>query len=116
MINHDNNININLIATFHLSSKYSNIFQLKRIVERIKTRPGYKFIAVLLLLILPFYLLHLVNQSEINKIKNSDVDIICSIKGEGYVTIDKSKIIGVTDNGFIFENGYAENCYIEKGR
>jgi len=90
---------------------------MEKIIYRLKTKPGYKFIAILLLLLTPFYLLHLVNKSEINEIKNNDnIVIICNIKGKGETIIDKKLIIGFTDNGgFIFKNGYAENCYIEKG-
>jgi len=85
-------------------------------IERIKTKPGYKFLAVLFIIAIPFYLLHLVNQSELNDIKNnSNVQVQCLIKGKGYVIIDKSKITGTMENGgFIFENGYASNCEIVK--
>jgi len=88
---------------------------MENIIERIKTKPEYKILFLLFVLILPFYLLHLINESELNNIKNSDDEIICNIKGKGTIIIDKSKIIGFTDDGgFIFENGYAKNCYIEK--
>ena len=83
-------------------------------IERIKTKPGYKFLAVLFILALPIYLLHLDNEHYLNSIKNDpNIDVTCNIKGEGWVSIDKSKIIDVDDNGvFIFKNGYASNCVV----
>jgi len=87
---------------------------MENIIERIKTKPGYKILFLLFVLILPFYLLHLVNESELNNLKNSDNEVICYIKGKGDVIIDKNKIVGFEDGMFIFENGYAKNCYIEK--
>jgi hypothetical protein len=88
---------------------------MEKIINRIKTKPGYKIIAFLLILFLPFYLLAQLNNQELNKIKNNpDIIVECQIKNKGWVVIDKNKIIDIDDDGtFIFENGYAKNCIVE---
>jgi hypothetical protein len=90
---------------------------LNRILNRIKTKPGYKVLGFILLVIAPFYLVGLMDQAEIDKIKNNPkIEVQCNIRDKGWVTIDKSKIIGIDDNGgFIFTNGYAKNCEVING-
>ena len=87
---------------------------LKEIKHRINTKPGYPIVFFGLLLGFGFYLLHLDNQSYLNNIKNNpNIDVQCVIKGEGLVSIDKSKIVDVMDDGtFVFTNGYAKNCEV----
>jgi len=87
-------------------------------LERVKTKPGYKILAVIAIFGGLLYALHKVNESELNSIKeNPHLNVICNIRGEGPVAIDKSKIIGFTDDGgYIFTNGYASSCYVEDDR
>jgi len=86
---------------------------MKNIIERIKTKPGYKFLAVMIILIAPLYLLHLTNESELNNIKNNpDIDVVCNIKGQGYISIDKDKIVSMNGTTIVFTNGSASNCEI----
>ena len=83
-------------------------------IERIKTKPGYKVLAILFIVVGALELLHLDNEHYLNSIKNDpNIDVTCNIKGEGWVSIDKSKIVDVYDDGtFVFTNGYASNCVI----
>jgi len=54
--------------------------------------------------------------SNLEEIKNNDNIVVqCQIKGKGYITIDKSKITGIMDDGtFIFTNGSAKNCDVSR--
>ena len=84
------------------------------IIERIITKPGYKIIGIAIFLIIANNILS--NKSYIEKIKNDkNIVVECNIKNKGWTEIDKSKIIDVMDDGtFIFTNGYAKKCEIEK--
>ena len=86
-----------------------------KIIERIKTKPGYKILAGLIIVVGLFYGLEKVNENEINNIKNNpNLVVECNIKGLGWVSIDKSKITDISDDGtFIFKNGYAKSCQVE---
>jgi len=82
------------------------------IIERIKTKPGYKIIGIAIFLIIANNILS--NKSYIEKIKNNkNIIVECNIKNKGWIEIDKSKITGIMDDGtFIFTNGYAKNCQV----
>ena len=84
-----------------------------KLIERIKTKPGYKFIAFVAIIITPLYLLYLENQKELYKIKNDpNIEVQCLIREKGLVSIDKRKITSINDDVIIFTNGYATNCEI----
>jgi len=80
-------------------------------IERILTKPGYKILAIVILLLV----LHYFNKTEIEELKNPNTIIECNIKNKGWIEIDKNKITGIMDDGTIqFTNGYAKNCKIYK--
>ena len=83
-------------------------------LERIRTKPGYKYLAILFLLIAIFYLINKEHNSYIEKLQHST--ITCNIKGKGWTVIDSSKIVDFDDETgiIIFENGYAKNCIIKE--
>ena len=83
-----------------------------KIIERIKTKPGYKIILVAIILIIAGNVIS--NKSYIQKIKNDpNIVVECNIKDKGWIEIDKSKIVDIMDDGtFIFANGYAKNCQV----
>jgi len=84
-------------------------------VERILTKPGYKILGGLLIIVL-LYVTNKMDKDYIQKIKhNSNIVVECNIKGKGLIEIDKSKIVDILDDGtFIFTNGYAKSCKIYK--
>jgi len=85
-----------------------------KIIERIKTKPGYKIVAGLLIIFGLFYVANKMDENEINNIKNNpNIIVECNIKGMGWVSIDKSKITDISDGTFIFKNGYAKSCKVE---
>jgi len=88
---------------------------MKNIIERIKTKPGYKILAGLILVVGLIYGSKKINEIEINNIKNNpDILVECDIKGEGWMLINKSKIVDILDDGtFVFTNGYAKSCKVE---
>jgi len=87
------------------------------IIERVKNKPGYKFLAVIGLIYGLWYIGTMDERQYINEIKNNDnVSVMCNIKGKGFIDIDKSKITGILDDGhnfgFMFSNGYSTNCEV----
>ena len=87
---------------------------IEKIIERIKTKPGYKVLAAFGIIAGLIHLINVDNAEYIKKLQNSTV--ICNIKGQGLTEINSSKIIGYDDETgiIIFDNGYAKNCIIEK--
>ena len=83
------------------------------ILERIKTKPEYKYLVLILLIIGVIY----IQDSELREIKNNpNIEVQCNIKGKGIITIDKNKIVDILDDGtFVFENGYSQSCTIIRG-
>jgi hypothetical protein len=82
--------------------------------ERVLTKPGYKYLLLIGIVIGLIQILNYLDKQEINKIKNDpNISVECNIKGKGWVTIDKSKITSIGDDGtFIFTNGYAKSCIV----
>jgi len=80
--------------------------------ERLKTKPGYKYLAILGILGVLIYTINLEHKNYIKKLQNSTVE--CNIKEKGWTVIDSSKIVDFDDEtgSLIFENGYAKNCII----
>jgi hypothetical protein len=85
-------------------------------LERIKTKPGYKYLFFIIIIFILFYIINSENKSYIQKLHNST--ITCNIKGKGWTVIDSSKIVDFDDESgtLIFENGYAKNCIIEENK
>jgi len=85
------------------------------IVERIKTKPGYKVVGAIIIVILLGWINHNITNSYIKHFKNGDYILQCDIKGE-WKTINPDKIVGFDDEtgAFIFTNGYAKNCEVIK--
>jgi len=54
--------------------------------------------------------------SEESLVKSGQVKLICSMK-DGYKVINPDKVINKDSSGYWnFTNGYAKNCYLEKGK
>jgi len=87
-----------------------------KIIERIKTKSGYKILTIVFLIVGSFYLLEKINNQELNKIKNNpNIVVECDIKDKGWIEINKSKIVDIMYDGtFVFTNGYAKSCKVEK--
>jgi len=83
-------------------------------LERIRTKPGYKYLAIIIILISIFYAINAEHKSYMEKLQHST--ITCNIKGKGWTVIDSSKIVDFDDETgiIIFENGSAKNCIIEE--
>jgi hypothetical protein len=83
------------------------------IIQRIKTKPGYKYLFLAIILVILIDAINNENKNYIKKLRNSTIE--CNIKGKGWTIIDSSKIVDFDDETgtIIFENGYAKNCIIE---
>jgi len=86
---------------------------MEKIIERIKTKPGYKFLGLLLLIYLFYHILEVTSPEYY--IKNGKAELYCDF-GDGYRLVPKEKIVGYIDdvNYWAFTNGYARNCYVAK--
>ena len=85
-----------------------------KLIDRIKTKPGYKILLILGIIILISWIYHL-HLKKIKEIKNNpNIIVQCFIKGKGLIDINKSKIEDINDGTFIFTDGYATNCKIIK--
>lgn len=85
-------------------------------LERFKTKSGYKFLAVALILGSLIHIMNKEDQDYINKFKTGQLVLECQMK-DGWEVIDPDKIKGFDDETgyFYFTNGYAKNCEVEKG-
>ena len=86
---------------------------MENILERIKTKPGYKVLLFLAIVVLLSWLNY--RSSLYYKVKHNEVTLVCEFK-DGWKTIDPNKFTGYIDeeNVWTFVNGYSHNCYLEK--
>ena len=86
-----------------------------RLIERIKTKPGYKILGALLVLGALIYTLNKQDNNYIDNFKSGKYTLQCNINGD-WKTINPSKIQGFDDETgyYIFTNGFAKNCVIVK--
>jgi hypothetical protein len=88
-----------------------------KILYRIKTKPGYKWLMLLVMLFIAWYILKATD--PLNPVYSEKANLVCEVVNNGVaydVVIPASKhptYIGEEDV-FAWNGGYSHNCWIEK--
>jgi hypothetical protein len=85
---------------------------MNKLLNRIKTKPGYKFLAVILVIVGLFHVAY-INSPE-HKVKTGEKVLVCEFAGGREESIDPKLIVAYDGEKdmWVFTNGYSHNCYL----
>ena len=73
------------------------------------------FIGFLVLVLIIAIIVDYKMQSEVfDKVKSGEYQLACKLSNDGYIVVDKEKVIDRYDDIWIFTNGYSKTCKILK--
>ena len=59
--------------------------------------------------------LNYIFDADLRAVQRGELTLVCTIK-DGERAIDPARVTGFIDDTWIFDNGYAKNCKVIKGR